>query len=118
MKRVSQPPIDPIARPSEDRHGWLALALAIAGLLLLLRGAAHQTDVDTVEGESAREHQLIKAFSSGGLKYPSAAALLDPSVLNDPAAAVAAFERLDRERSEFSDGKPRVNTSAIKPCPT
>ena len=116
MTRIPQPPLNPLARPAEDHDFWPGFIFAIIALLVLFCGARHITGIDTVEGNSAWEWQLVKAFSSGGLEYvvPSDAPL--PPESTDPAAAAREQER--RERAATTPSKYRVNTGAQNPCPT
>jgi hypothetical protein len=115
MKRITQPPVSPGLRDPE-RHDFVpGFILAVIGLLVLFSGARHITNVDTVEGNSAWEMQLVKAFTSGGLEYanPSEA---PPPALDDPAAE-ARFQA-QFERAPAATAKYRVNTGAQNPCPT
>ena len=68
MIRVSQPPIDPIVRSSEHHEFWPGLILTLVAGALILCGAFHRTRLETTDGNSAREFQLIKAFARGGLE--------------------------------------------------
>src|SRR5208282_4109504 len=61
MKRVPQPPVDPAARALERHDFWPGLAATVAGAALLFCGARHLTSVDTADGGSAWETQLMKA---------------------------------------------------------
>ena len=117
-RRVFQPPIIPSARESEARDAWAGLALGCLALTLLLCGVSHITGIDTLAGSGASEYQLMKAFSSGGLRYSDAMAPPDPSVLNDPALSAAAFERLQQRNRPFPKITYRVDTGATTPCPT
>ena len=44
--------------------------VALIGIVVAFCGARHLTDVDTVDGGTAWETQLVKAFSFDGLQYP------------------------------------------------
>jgi hypothetical protein len=121
FQRVPQPPVNRTLRPTE-RHGfWPGFVLALTGVLLGFAGAQRLTGVNTVEGESARETELIKAFTSSGLQYAS---LLEPPAppkpTGDPAADAAALAKWDRDQTSFEPlaWKIRVDTSAKDPCPT
>ena len=97
---------------------WTGLVLGILGLVVWLSGTQHLTTIDTVEGGTAWERQLIQAFASGGLEYGPAAALPDPASVDDPAAAAAALEQIKPRSANEMPLKPRVNTGAVDPCPT
>lgn len=116
--RVAQPPMDPLKRDLELREPWVGLGLALIGAVLLFCGITHITDVAAQTGSSASEIQLIKAFASGGLHYTQPYALPDPSVLNDPARAAAAFERLQQRNRKLDKIQYRVDVGAKTPCPT
>jgi hypothetical protein len=119
LRRVPQPKIDP-ARRSPERHDfWPGFLVAVVAAVLVWQGASRVTAIETVDKEPARETQLIKAFSSGGLKYekPSDA---PPPQLDDPAMAAEALERWAREQEAKLSMGPvvRVDTGASTPCPT
>jgi len=119
--RIAQPPINPLQRDAERHEFWPGFILALIGALVLFCGAQHMTGVDTTDGNSAWEFQLVKAFSNGGIEYASGiAAPPPPPNPDDPAAAAAAVERWEREsaRAAVTRGKVRVNTGATAPCPT
>ena len=67
FRRTPQPPVNPATRALERRGFWPGAVACLAALILLSAGAVHRTGLDTVEESAARETQLIKAFSSGGL---------------------------------------------------
>jgi hypothetical protein len=120
MNRISQPPVNPALRGLEHHDFWPGFILALIGGILLLCGARHLTDVDTVEGSTAWEIQLVKAFSSGGLQYPSQLAPAPPPKLDDPAAAAEALDRWAKQQATavLPSWKVRVDTGAKTPCPT
>ena len=118
MQRVAQPPIQPSQRPAERAEFWPGFILSIIGLLVLLAGTQHLTGVDTTDGGTARETQLMKAFASGGLEMVEAAPLPDPGAFADPAQAAAAIEQWERASARSTGPKFRVNTGAANPCPT
>ena len=70
MNRVPQPPVNRALRALERHDFWPGFVVALAGLVVAFCGARHLTNVETVDGNSAWEVQLVKAFSSGGLQYP------------------------------------------------
>lgn len=118
QQRVPQPPIQRSVRETERRDSSAGLALVLVGLALLCWGAIRVTGLDTLSGDDASERQLMKAFASGGLQISDPAALPPPSILNDPALAAAAFERM-QERDRKQDKLTfKVDTSAATPCPT
>ena len=117
--RIAQPPINPLQRDAERHEFWPGFILALIGAFLLVCGARHMTGVDTTDGASAWEFQLVKAFSNGGIESADGVAPPPPPNPHDPAAA-AAVERWEREsaRAAATRGKVRVNTGATAPCPT
>ena len=117
-RRIKQPPIVASARASEAREPWAGLAVGILALTLGLCGVTHMTEVNTLTGSGASERQLIKAFSSGGLRYSDAMAMPDPSVLNDPVRSAVAFERLQQRKHHGPRITYRVDAGATTPCPT
>jgi hypothetical protein len=118
FQRVAQPPINPTARDPERRDFWPGFVLALIGALVIFVGAKHLTDVDTTDGDSARETQLVKAFSSGGLELVDTVPPPGPAVFDDPARAAAAIEQWERSSARPARLKFRVNTGASTPCPT
>ena len=119
-KRVPQPPVNPALRAVEAHDFWPGLVVALAGALVLFCGAWHLTTVDTVEGSTASETQLMKAFSSGGLQFANQ---IPPSPLpnfKDMANPAEALDRWAREqaRTQPPTWKVRVNPGAKTPCPT
>jgi hypothetical protein len=100
-----------------ERHDfWTGFAIAVAGLVLVVCGARHLTSIETVEGGTAWETQLVKAFSSGGLQFPEQLAPPPPPRDNDPAA----LDRWARQNLQYSPPtwKVRVDAGATTPCPT
>ena len=69
MQRVPQPPVNPALRDLERHDFWPGFIAALIGIILAFCGARHLTGVDTVDGGTAWETQLIKAFSFDGLQY-------------------------------------------------
>jgi hypothetical protein len=119
-KRVPQPPVNPALRDLERHDFWPGFITAIIGVLLLFCGARHLTGVDTVEGSTAWETQLVKAFSVGGLQYADQMPPPAPPKLDDPAATAEALDRWARENAQAAppSWKVRVDTGAKKACPT
>ena len=115
---IAQPPLQAQLKAPEAHDFWPGLVLVVVAGWLLVFGARHVTDIETTGSETAREHQLIKAFSNGGLQMASAPRPPDPAAYEDPAQAVAALERFAREQAGSLRAKYRVNTSAAAPCPT
>jgi hypothetical protein len=113
--------VDPAQRDAERHDFWPGFVVLLTGALLILGGARRLTGLDTVEGNSAWETQLIKAFSSGGLQY---ADQLEPSAPPRPTGELAAdAAALARWAKEQTGGIPRswqvrVDTGAKTPCPT
>jgi hypothetical protein len=119
--RVPQPPVD-VSRRNPERHSfWPGFAFTLLGLGLLLVGALRSTGVGTVDGDDAREVQLMKAFTSGGLEYAGDAEPPEPpKPTGNPAVDAAALARWDKEmaNAEPPTWKVRVDTAAKDPCPT
>ena len=121
FNRVPQPPVNPARRDVEHHDFWPGSIMTLIGIVLVLGGAQHLTSVDTVEGSTASEVQLMKAFSSGGLQYPDQQPLPPPPVKPDDAALRAeVLERWarDQARATTPTWKVRVDTGAKTPCPT
>lgn len=118
--RVEQPPINPLLRDPERHDFWPAFVLVLIGLMILVCGARHLTEVETTEGETAREVQLIKAFSSGGIRFLDLSSPPPPLPTDDPLATARALEAWDRQNSNGGppQWKVRVDTGAKTPCPT
>lgn len=116
LRRVPQPPVNPALRDLEQHDFWAGFAMALAGLILVVCGARHLTAIETVEGGTAWETQLVKAFSSGGLRFPEQLIPAPPPKGNDPAA----LERWAKQNSQYSapTWKVRVDAGATTPCPT
>jgi hypothetical protein len=108
-------------RPTERHDFWPGFIVLVMGAFLVFGGARRLTALDTVEGNSAWETQLIKAFSSGGLQYADQLAPpAPPRPTGNPAADAAALARWDKEQANASRPawKVRVDTGAKTPCPT
>ena len=116
LKRVQQPPVNPALRDLEGHDFWTGLVAASAGLILVVCGARHLTSIETVDGGTAWETQVVKAFSSGGLQFPEQVLPAPPPRDNDPAA----LERWAKANSQYSTPtwKVRVDAGATTPCPT
>src|SRR6516165_1505268 len=100
FRRIPQPPINPALRDSEHHDFWPGLVVTLAGAALLLCGARHLTNVETTDGGTAWETQLVKAYSSGGLKFPELTPPPPPPPKSDdPAASAAALERWAHEKA-------------------
>ena len=118
IQRIAQPPIRPALRDPETRDFYPGFILTIMAILVILTGGLHVTEVDTTEGGTAREIELVKAFSSGGLELVETAPPPGPVALEDPAQAAAAIEQWERTRARPARLKFRVNPGASTPCPT
>ncbi len=120
LGRITQPPMDSALRNWERHNFWPGFAVAFAAAILLVYGARHLTRIETTDGGTAWETQLVKAYSSGGLKFPELAPPPPPPAGDDPAASAAALERWQRQaaRTAVPNWKVRVDTSASTPCPT
>jgi hypothetical protein len=120
-RRTPQPPVNPALRAVERHSFWPGFALAIIATGLLFSGARHLTGIETTDGDTARETQLVKAYSSGGLKFPDLAPPPPPPPKDaDPIAAAAALDRWQRQAAQAPPPKwkVRVDTSAAAACPT
>jgi hypothetical protein len=116
LKLIPQPPINPASRDREHHDFWPGLIFVLIGLLVIFCGARHMTSLDTVEGNTAWEVQLVKSFTSGGLEYQIPGSLAEPPPPDDPVAQAKAAEQMARPKS--SKLTYRVNTGAQNPCPT
>jgi len=112
--------MNPALRDVEHHDFWPGFIAAVAAAVLLFCGARHLTAIETVDGSTAWETQLVKAYSSGGLQYPQQISPPPPPKLDDPAAAAAALERWQRQNAHpvAPSWKVRVDTAAKTPCPT
>lgn len=120
VKRVPQPPVNPTLRALERHDFWPGFVVALAGVVVAFCGAQHLTNVDTVDGNTAREIQLVKAFSSGGLQYPDQVAPPPPPKLDDVANPGEALDRWAKQQANVQPPawKVRVDVGAKTPCPT
>jgi hypothetical protein len=120
FKRVPQPPLDPALRAREGHDFWLGFVVALAGAVMAFCGARHLTNVDTVDGNTAWEIQLVKAFSCGGLQYANQLAPPPPPKLDGAANAGEALDRWAKQQAhpQPPTWKVRVDTGAKTPCPT
>ena len=118
--RVEQPPIQPALRDPERHDFWTGFVLTLIGLIVLVCGARHMTAVQTTDGQSAWETQMVKAFSSGGIRLLDQRAVPPPAPLDDPAAQARAMEQYERNLARASGArwKVKVDTGASTPCPT
>jgi hypothetical protein len=120
FQRVPQPPVNRALRAREGHDFRVGLVAALAGAAVLLCGALHLTHVGTVDGGTARETQLVKAFASGGLQYPDQVGPPPPPKLDGVANPAEALDRWAKQRAAFQPPtwKIRVDTAAETPCPT
>jgi hypothetical protein len=119
--RVQQPPIQPAARDKEHHDFWPGFICGLVGLIVLFVGAFHITGVETTDGNSASEPQLIKAFSSGGIQY--ADLTVRPPIRGGPDSPPGMFVPPPPEPADesFAPGprwRVKVNLGANTPCPT
>jgi hypothetical protein len=116
MRRIPQPPLNPASRDVERHDFWPGLVAVLIGAVLAFCGARRLTNIDTVDGGSASEPQLIMAFAFDGLQYADRMAPPPPPKGDDPEA----LQRWAREsrKAEAPAWKVRVDTSARTPCPT
>jgi hypothetical protein len=120
MRHIPQPPVNPALRSLEHHDFWPGLVVALAGALVAFCGARHLTNVDTVDGNTASEIQLVKAFSSGGLQYPNQVAPSPPPNLEGVANPGEALDRWAKQQANAQPPawKIRVDLGAKTPCPT
>ena len=118
--RIAQPPIRPRERDPEHHDFWPGFVASLIAVIVLFCGVRHLTNVDTVDGHTARETQLVKAFSSGGVQWSDSSIPPPPSPQADPAAAAQALEQWERQHANAAEPrwKVRVDTGATTPCPT
>ncbi len=116
FKRVAQPAVNPALRAPERHDFWPGFVVLMIGGILAFCGARHLTGIETVNGGTAWETQLVKAFSSAGLQYAEQVAPPPPPRGNDPEA----LNRWARQtaRPELPTWKVRVDTAAAASCPT
>jgi hypothetical protein len=117
-QRVAQPPVQPFLRDTERHDFWTGFSLALIAGIVLLCGARHVTGLETQDGNSAWELQLVRAFTSGGLEFAEPAPPPDPASIADPDEAAAAMDRAARAEAMSLKARYRVNTGAATPCPT
>ncbi len=118
FKRVPQPPVNPALRALEHHDFWPGLVVVVAGAVMAFCGARHLTDVDTMDGNTASEVQLVKAFSSSGLQYPER--VVPPPKFDEAANPGEALDRWAKQQASAAGPtwKVRVDTAAKTPCPT
>jgi len=110
LGKVAQLPLGVLDQKSTPR-GRAVLAFC---------GARHLTGLGTVDGNTAQETQLVKAFSTGGLQYPDQVAPKPPPPLDGVADAGAALERWAKQQANVQPPawKLRVDLGAKAACPT
>jgi len=120
FKRIPQPPVSRSLRAREGHDFWGGFVVALTGAALLYCGARHLTKVETVDGGTAWESQLVKAFSASGLKYGADVQPPPPPRLDNVANPAEALDRWAKAKAAFQPPawKIRVDTAAHTPCPT
>ena len=120
MNRIPQPPVNPALRDLERHDFWPGFVATLAGLAVVFCGARHLTSVDTVDGTTAWETQLIKAFSSSGVQYASEQAPPPPPNLEGVANPDEALDRWAKNQANVQPPawKIRVDLGAKAACPT
>ena len=120
FQRVPQPPMNPASRALERHDFWPGFVAAVAGTVVVFCGARHLTSVDTVDGNTAWETQLVKAFSSGGVQYGNQQAPPPPPSLEGVANPDEVLDRWAKQQANFQppSWKVRVDAGAKTPCPT
>jgi len=116
--RIPQPPISAATRDPERHSFWTGAVIAAAAVLLLVCGAGRPTSLETAEGDTATEQQLVKSFAYGALRLAPPPSPPDPARYEDPAEAAAAMEKFARDEQERPKIKYVVHTSVVDPCPT
>jgi len=61
LRKVPQPAIDPLRRPSEWRPIWLGLAAALVGAVILIAGLLVTRGIAGGPAGGMREWQIVKA---------------------------------------------------------
>jgi hypothetical protein len=120
MRRVPQPPLNPASRDVEAHNFWPGFIIVVIGALLIAGGARRMTAVETVDGGTAREVELMKAFASGGLQYPKHLPPPPPPRMDNSTVASDALDRWARDTAKPAQvtSKVRVDRAAKTPCPT
>jgi hypothetical protein len=120
LNRIPQPPVDRASRAREGHDFWPGIVVALAGAALAFCGARHLTNLGTVDGGTASETQLVRAFSSGGLQYADQIVPPPPPKLEGVANPGEALARWQKQRASFQrpTWKVRVDSGATTPCPT
>ncbi len=120
FNRVSQPPVNPAQRALERHDFWPGFVVALAGLAVVFCGARHLTGVDTTDGGTAWETQLVKAFSFSGVQYASEQPAPPPPNLEGVANPAEALDRWAKNQATVQplSWKIRVDLGAKAACPT
>jgi hypothetical protein len=118
LKRVPQPPINPLTRDPELHDFWPAFIVAVISAVLIVSSLRHRSPILTQDGNAAWEQQLTKAIARGGLQFAATPPPPDFSNITDPAAAAAAMNRAAAAANLPLLQRYRVNTGAAAPCPT
>jgi len=113
--RIPQPPIRAATRNPEHHDFWPGFAVALIGGVLVFAGSRHMTALETVDGGTAWETQVIRAFAHGGMRY----------VPRGPAASGSPGNPVTFEGPLGGGADPglttsmvRIDTGAKTPCPT
>jgi hypothetical protein len=120
FKRILQPPVNPARRALERHDFWPGFVATLAGLAVVFCGARHLTSVDTTDGNTARETQLVKAFSAGGVQFADEQAAPPPPNLEGVANPAEALDRWAKNQANIQPPtwKIRVDIGAKAACPT
>jgi len=116
FQRVPQPPLNAALRDLEHHDFWGGFVVALIGLVLVFGGVRHLTGIETVEGGTATEMQLMKAYSFSGLQFPDQLPVPRPPEGND----LAALDRWMKQNAHpvAPAWKVRVDLGAKTACPT
>ena len=119
MIRITQPPVNPALRDLEQHDFWPGFIAALIGVILVFCGARHLTGVDTVDGDTAWETQLVKAFSSVACNIPVKSPPPRRPRWRIPSPAAEALDRWAREQANAAPPtwKVRVDTGAKNALP-
>jgi hypothetical protein len=120
FRRIPQPPVDRDLRLSERRQPWCGLAFGLMGVALAALGATRLTTIETLDGNPARETEIVKACAMSGIRYVEEHPPSPPVPTGDPAQHAIAMQQWERDIAAFTGEKMsiRVDTGAATPCPT
>lgn len=120
IQQTPQPPINRLTRQTEEHDFWTGTVVAVIGLLFFIVGLRHLTGIETLDGNSAWETQIVKAFSTSGLRYGESTAAVSPALPDISAEAKSPLDHFNKAgtKKSHSIGRVRVDAGASTPCPT